>query len=75
MYDFLTKGMEGLPDVEPAQLPFIDRFGTQASNIFGWLRENQDMLKEGAGFIQGLFNRKAPVAKSPSANPLPPING
>ena len=70
MYDFLIKGMEGIPDVEPASKTFIQNFGDQANGIFGWLRENQDMLSQGVDFIKGLVTKKS--ASSPT--PLPPIN-
>ena len=72
MYDFLIKDTEGIPDVEPASKPFLQNFGEQASGIFGWLRENKDMLEEGAGFIRGIL---AKGSKTPPATPLPPING
>ena len=72
MYDFLIKGMDGIPDVEPASKPFIQNFGEQASGIIGWLRENQDMLGQGVDFIRGIIeSRKG----TPPASPLPPING
>lgn len=72
MYDFLVKGMDGIPDMEPSQQPFMQRFGEQANGIIGWLRENQDMLGQGIDFIKGLVNRKG---GTPPATPLPPING
>ena len=72
MYDFLVKGMDGIPDVEPETKPFIQNLGEQASGIIGWLRENQDMLGQGVDFIKGIIaSRKG----APSATPLPPING
>ena len=69
MYDFLIKGMENIPEVEPTSKPFIQNFGEQANGVFGWLRENEDVLTKGAEFIKNIFQRKA----APS-NPLPPIN-
>lgn len=71
MYDFLIKGMENIPEVEPTSKPFIQNFGEQANGIFGWLRENEDVLAKGAEFFKNLFQKKAPAAPS---NPLPPIN-
>lgn len=73
MYDFLVKGMDGIPDVEPETKPFIQNLGEHASGVLGWLRENQDMLGQGVDFIRGIIaSRKgAPAA----AAPLPPING
>ena len=68
MYDFLIKDMSGIPDVEPASRSFIENFGEQATNVFGWLRENQDMIGQGVDFIKGIISKRAP------ATPLPPIN-
>lgn len=73
MYDFLVKGMEDIPDIEPSQQPFIQRFGEQANGILGWLRENKDVLGQGVDFIKGLASRKGGGAVPPST-PLPPIN-
>lgn len=72
MYDFLIKDMSEIPDVEPASKPFIQNLGEQASDIFAWLRENQDMIGQGVDFIKGIVaSRKG----TPPAVPLPPING
>lgn len=72
MYDFLIKDMSEIPDVEPASKPFIQNLGEQASDIFAWLRENQDMIGQGVDFIKGIVaSRKG----TPPAAPLPPING
>lgn len=71
MYDFLVKGMDGLPDVEPTSKPFLQNFGDQANGILGWLRDNQDMIGQGVDMIRGLVRRKS----VPPATPLPPING
>lgn len=72
MYDFLVKGMEDIPNVEPASKSFIQNFGEQANGIIGWFRDNQDMLVQGFDFIRGIVTKKGgPV---PSAAPLPPIN-
>lgn len=71
MYDFLVKGMDGIPDVEPEAKGFLQNFGEQANGVFGWLRENRDMLEEGAGFIRGIFAKRGGAT---AAKPLPPIN-
>lgn len=68
MYDFLVKGMD-IPDVEPASRSFIENFGEQANGVFGWIRENQDMIGQGVEFIKGIISKKTPPT------PLPPING
>lgn len=70
MYDFLIKGMEGIPDVEPESKSWIQNFGEQANGVLGWLRDNQDMLGQGVDFIKGIISRKG----AEPAAPLPPIN-
>ena len=73
MYNFLVKDMDGIPDVEPASRSFIQNFGEQANGVFGWLRENQDMIGQAVDFVKGVVSsRKGQV---PPATPLPPING
>ena len=72
MYDFLIKGTEGIPDVEPASKTFMQNFEEQTKGIFGWLRENKDMLEQGYGFIRGIVSKKG--VNAPAAKPLPPIN-
>ena len=72
MYDFLIKDMEEIPAIDAAQKSFIENFGEQASGIFGWLRENQDMIGQGVDFIKGIVSRRG-LAKTGSA-PLPTIN-
>lgn len=73
MYDFLIKDMQGIPDVEPAAKTFIQNFGEQANSVFGWLRDNQDMLGQGVEFIKGIVSKRKDAI--PQAAPLPPING
>ena len=72
MYNFLVKDVD-IPDIEPSSKPFIQNFGEQASGVFGWFRENQDMIGQAADFIKGIIaSRKGGV---PPTTPLPPING
>ena len=72
MYDFLVKGMDNIPDVEPASRSFIENFGEKASGVIGWVRENQDVLGQGIEFVKGIVSSRKGV---PPATPLPPING
>ena len=73
MYNFLVKDMDGIPDVEPSTKPFIQNLGEQANGVFGWLRENQDMLGQAVDFIKGIVSSRR--GGTPPATPLPPING
>lgn len=72
MYDFLVKDMEEIPAVEPVPKTFIQNIGQQASDIMGWLRENQDMLSQGYELLKGIATRRRGI---PPTTPLPPING
>lgn len=72
MYNFLVKDVD-IPDVEPSSKPFIQNFGEQASGVFGWFRENQDMIGQAVDFVRGIVaSRKG---GTPPPSPLPPING
>lgn len=68
MYKFLIDGLEEIPAVEPTSKPFIQNLGEQANGVFGWLRENEDVLTRGAELIKGILQKKTPAA------PLQPIN-
>jgi len=69
MYEFLVKDMKDLPDVEPESKPTLSNIKEQAGSIFGWIRENEDVLTKGVSIIRGIIGKKAPAAA-----PLPPIN-
>lgn len=75
MYNFLMKDMDGVPDVEPASRSFVQNFGEQANGVFGWFRENQDMIGQAVDFVRGIIASRKGTAAVPPASPLPPING
>ena len=70
MYDFLIKDMPDIPDVEPASKSFMENFGTQASGVMSWFRDNQDVIAKGVELIRGMIVRRGAA----TATPLPPIN-
>ena len=72
MYNFLVKDVE-IPDVEPEARSFVQNFGQQASGVFGWFRENQDMITQAVDFVKGIISSRR--GGIPPASPLPPING
>lgn len=74
MYNFLVKDMSDIPDVEPTSKPFLQNFGEQANGIFGWIRENQDVIGQAVDFIKGVISSRK-GGSVPPASPLPPING
>lgn len=71
MYDFLVADMTEIPEVPPTQKSFIQNFGEQASGVFGWIRENQDIISQGVDLIKGFISKKP----TNPPTPLPPING
>lgn len=77
MVDFYTKNMS-LPDFDPIQPTFMQQMKGGASELYGWLKENQGDLVQAYQFIHSLIKNKgalpdiAPAA--PAAEPLPPIN-
>ena len=70
MYDFMSKGMDDMPNIPEAQRPLLENIKTQSNEIFAWLRENEDVLTKTADFFKGLFSRKSAAP----AEPLPQIN-
>lgn len=72
MYEFLVKDMEELPAIDPAQKSWMQNFGGQVSDVFEWIRSNQDMLGQGWEVIKGIIAKRKGI---PPTTPLPPING
>lgn len=72
MYEFLIRDMEELPAIDPAQKSWMQNVGGQVSDVFDWIRNNQDMLGQGWEVIKGIIAKRKGI---PPATPLPPING
>ncbi len=53
----------------------MQNFGEQANGVFGWFRENQDMIGQAVDFVRGIIASRKGGAAVPPASPLPPING
>ena len=68
MYNFLVKDVD-IPDVEPSTKPFIQNFGEQASGVFGWIRENQDMIGQAVDFIKGMIGARKGGSATPPRSP------
>lgn len=71
MYNFLVRDMDELPSIDPAQKSFVQNIGGQISDVFEWIRNNQDMLSQGYELIKGIAARRRGIPPTP----LPPING
>lgn len=77
LYEFFASDMPNLPDYDPVAPTWMDNTKDVANGIFGWIKENQDVLAQGYEFIRTIIaNRGAlpPISTGASATPLPPIN-
>ncbi len=70
LYDFLSDGIQGLPDFDPVQPGGFEQVKQGAADIFKWLTEHKDDISQVVGFIQS-FRKSAP-ASAPTDN-IPPI--
>lgn len=73
--DFYTKNME-LPDFDPVQPTFIQQLKSSTSDIFSWIKENQNDLLQGYQLIQGIIKNKGEIVAPyiEKGSPLPNIN-
>ena len=77
LYDFFAKDMPNLPDYDPVQPTWVDNTKDMANGIFSWIKENQNTLAQGYGFIRNIVqNKTLPEVPLPTAQtePLPAIN-
>lgn len=75
MVDFYTKNMR-LPDFDPVQPTFIQQLKGSASELYTWIRDNQNDIIQGYQFIQGIIKNKGEIIPPTieEGAPLPPIN-
>lgn len=75
MFDFYAKNLD-LPDFDPIQPTFMQQVKGNASELFSWIKENQEDLVQGYQFIQSVIkNRGAIIADATAAEEaLQPIN-
>lgn len=76
MFDFYAKNLD-LPDLDPVPPTFIKQVKTGASDIFSWIKENQNDLVQGYQLIYSIIKNKGALPIAPeaaAAEPLPPIN-
>lgn len=78
MVDFYTKNMQ-LPDFDPVSPTFMQQVKSSASDIYGWIKENQGDIVQGYQLIYSIIKNKGalPIADAigRTADPLPDING
>ena len=73
MVDFYTKNMS-LPDFDPIAPTFMQQLKGSASEIYGWIKDNQEDIVQGYQFIQGIIKNKGAIIPETTGSPLPPIN-
>ena len=77
MVDFYTKNMQ-LPDFDPIAPTFMQQVKSNASDIYGWIKENQGDIVQGYQLIYSIIKNKGalPVGEPTGTvvEPLPPIN-
>lgn len=72
LYDYLTAGLETLPDFDPVKPTWLESTKNTADGILKWVGDNRDTLSEGINFIKGLISKRN--AGQAAKAPLPPIN-
>ena len=74
MVDFYTKNMT-LPDFDPVAPTLMQQIRGGVSDLYSWIKENQEDLVQGYQFIQGIIKNKGSIVpETPAETPLPPIN-
>jgi len=76
MFDFYSKNLN-LPDFDPLTPTFMQQVKSGASDIYTWVKENQNDLIQGYEFIHSIIKNKGElpiIQEPPSVSPLPDIN-
>lgn len=77
LYSFLIKDMDELPMFDPVKPTLMQNVKNTATDIFGFIRENQDGIVQGVDFIRSIFAKRGAASAAtqiPPTNPIPPIN-
>lgn len=75
MFDFYAKNLD-LPDFDPVAPTFMQQVRTGASDLYAWVKENQNDLVQGYEFLRAVITSKGGVPPVvPAEEPLPDING
>lgn len=81
LYDFFAEDIPTLPDFEPSPQTWVDTTKHTASDLFSWLKENQNTIATGYEMVRQMTGGKLPPlvlggspAEEAATEPLPPIN-
>lgn len=81
LYDFFAEDIPSLPDFDPAPQTWVDNTKQTASDLFSWIKENQNGIATGYEMIRQMTGGKlppltlTPPVAEPTPEPLPDING
>lgn len=73
LYDYLSDGVENMPDYPAQQPTAMQQFQQIAGGVFGWVKENQGDLMQAWNFIQSMRGGQ-PIPMPPAAPAVPPID-
>lgn len=71
LYDFLSEGIEAIPDFDIQQPTMMQQVQQTVGNIFGWVKDNREDIVQAVGFIQSL--RGGTSSQFANAAPIPPL--
>ena len=80
LYDFFAEDIPSLPDFDPSPQTWVDTTKQTASDLFSWLKNNQNGIVQGYEMIRAMTgNRLPPLTLAPpvaesAPEPLPDIN-
>ena len=72
MFDFYSKNLD-LPDFDPIAPTFMQQVKSNASELYSWIKDNQEDIVQGYQFIQSVIKNKGALV-SEVDTPLPSIN-
>ena len=72
LYEYMTRDLKELPDVEPTMPSGLQRFKMGADDIIGWVTEHKDLIQQGIGLIQG-FRKTSGASGVAGVAPIPKL--
>lgn len=73
LYKFLADGMDNMPEYPIPQPTAFQQVKDTASNIFGWVKENQGDIINAVNYIQQLRSGQSLSVPTPPISEIPPL--
>lgn len=73
MFDFYAKNLD-LPDFDPVAPTLMQQVKSGASDLFVWVKENQDDLMQAYAYVRSIISNKGVIPPVVEDEPLPDIN-